>query len=571
MRCSRGQVVRLLVFVALGWQFPCGEPSRAQGEDLPFAARFEKGVVAADHPLASEAGAEMLRQGGNVVDAAVATSFALSVTRPASCGIGGGGFMLIWNAKTRKAIALDYRERAPLAATANMFADNPESSRLGGKAVAVPGTVAGLCFALKEYGTLDLATVLAPAIAFATDGFPLDEHDVEIQAVQEKISRSQPNGRRGIADLSGYRRSGARSPQLQALLALAAKGPDEFYKGEIARRIVVSVYETGGILTKEDLAETQPVVREPLRGSFGPWDVLTMPPPSSGGIAILETLGILAAYDAQHPDQRLASLKRNSPAAVHRVTEALKHAFADRAEFLGDPDFVDVPVAKILDPDRLARLAKKIDSSNTHPSEAYGRFESPRDAGTSHFSVMDRDGNAVACTETINLSYGSHVKVPIYGIVLNNEMDDFTSIPGKPNAFGLIQSAQNAIAPRKKPLSSMSPTFVFVRGEPNPVAAIGASGGPRIITTTLQILLNTTVFDRLPEDAVEAPRFHHQWMPDELLLEPELFRRTSAELMLFGHATKRQDALAVGQLTCRRKDGLWGVSDFRKGGRPAGW
>lgn len=571
MRRSGQCVVRLAVVVATAWLGALGQPLLAQWDDLPSTARFEKGVVAADHPLASEAGAEMLRRGGNVVDAAVATSFALSVTRPASCGIGGGGFMLIWDAKAKKAVALDYRERAPAAATAEMFVADPDSSRLGAKAVAIPGTVAGLCFALKQYGTLDLATVLEPAIRLATDGFPLDRHDKEIQAGLEKQWRSDKEHAELHVDLMDYRRERRKSPQLRALKKLAAEGPDAFYKGDIANWITYSVQRSGGILTAEDLASMRPVIREPLRGSFGRWDVVTMPPPSSGGLAILETLGILAAYDAQHPDVPLKSLSRNSAAAIHRITEALKHAFADRAEYLGDPDFVDVPVEKILAPDRLARLARKIDLSNTHPPDEYGRFAPSRDAGTSHFSVMDREGNAVACTETINLSYGSHFRVPLYHIVLNNEMDDFAAIPGKPNAFGLIQSAQNAVAPGKKPLSSMSPTFVFVRGEPNPVAAIGASGGPRIITTTLQILLNTTVFDQPPDAAVQSPRYHHQWMPDELLLEPTLFRKTSAELSLFGHTTKSQNSLAVGQMACRRKDGLWGVSDFRKGGRPAGW
>lgn len=571
MRRSGECVVRLTVVVVLAWLGIPGQPLFAQWDDRPSTARFERGVVAADHPLASEAGAKMLRRGGNVVDAAVATSFALSVTRPASCGIGGGGFMLIWDAKAKKAIALDYRERAPGAAKPGMFNNNPESSRVGGLAVAVPGTVAGLCFALKQYGTLDLATVLEPAIELAQGGFPIDEHDLEIHAGLERFLKANPHRYDRDYDLLEYRRAGKKSPQWRALVELASGGRDAFYKGDIARRIVSSTSRVGGILTMEDLAVTQPVVREPLQGSFGQWDIVTMPPPSSGGIAILETLGILAAYDAQHPDTPLRSLSTNSSAAVHRVTEALKHAFADRAEYLGDPDFVDVPVEKILNPDRLARLARKIDLSNTHPPEEYGRFAPPRDAGTSHFSVMDREGNAVACTETINLSYGSHIRVSMYGLILNNEMDDFAAIPGKPNAFGLIQSAQNAVAPGKKPLSSMSPTFVFVRGEPNPVAAIGASGGPRIITTTLQILLNTTVFDQQPDAAVQSPRYHHQWMPDELLLEPTLFRKTSAELSLFGHTTKSQDTLAVGQMACRRKDGLWGVSDFRKGGRPAGW
>lgn len=569
MHCTSAASRLVVIVVLCLLRLPLSDRP-AHGQETPFAARFEKGVVAADHPAASEAGADMLRRGGNVVDAAVATSFALSVVRPASCGIGGGGFMLIWDARKRQAVALDYRERAPMAATADMFAKDPQGSRLGGKAVAVPGTVAGLCYALKEYGTLELHVVLGPAIALAKSQPPLDDHDRDIQRGLEKRPSAQGTPRQ-VSDMSSYRLAGDESPQLNALRLLAKEGPDAFYQGEIARAIVATVERTGGVMSLEDLAEMKPVVRQPLRGTFGDLQILTMPPPSSGGIAILETLGILAAYDAQHPDKPLKSLDRRSPVAIHRIAEALKHAFADRAEYLGDPDFVDVPTDKLLDPARLARLARKIDAANTLPPESYGRFEPPKDAGTSHFSVMDAEGNAVACTETINLSYGSHVVVPNYGIVLNNEMDDFTSVPGKPNAFGLLQSAQNAISPRKKPLSSMSPTFVFKAGDPNPVAAVGASGGPRIITSTLQIMLNSTFYDLSPGQAVQSPRFHHQWMPNELLLEPSLDQKVSKELTLFGHRTQAQGALAVGQLVRRQKDGLWGASDPRKGGRPAGW
>lgn len=550
----------------------------AQAESPSPGAQFERGVVAADHPAASEAGAEMLRRGGNVVDAAVATSFALSVVRPASSGIGGGGFMVIWNARTQKAVALDYRERAPQQATAEMFVGKPGASEHGGLAVGVPGTVAGLCHALREYGTLDLPTALAPAIRLCREGVPVDEHDAETAKEMERRFAQQPEWKDKFANLwTGYiepiRKPGGRfhSPQLRTLERIAAEGRDGFYRGAVAKAIVAEVRRTGGILSLDDLEAMQPVTREPIRAAFGQWTILTMPPPSSGGIAIAETLGILSAYQRRHPEWSLVGAGHNSPQTIHVVTEALKHAFADRAEFLGDADFVDVPVSRLLEPARLDRLASRIDPASTKAPETYGRFEPPRDGGTSHFSVMDREGNAVACTETINLTYGSFVVVPEYGVVLNNEMDDFTAVPGKPNAFGLIQSAGNAVAPGKKPLSSMSPTLVFRKEEPNPVAALGASGGPRIITTTLQVLLNVTAFELSPTEAVVAPRFHHQWIPDELLLEPGLFEGRSGSLEGLRHKAIRRGRLAVGQLVVRRKEGLWGVSDPRKHGAPAGW
>jgi gamma-glutamyltranspeptidase/glutathione hydrolase len=550
-------------------------------EDAPkSAAVYQKGVVAADHPLASEAGAKMLRQGGNAVDAAVATSFALSVVRPASCGIGGGGFMLIWDAKTQKAIALDYRERAPAAATATMFAADSNSSQIGGKAVAVPGTVAGLCFAAENYGRLDRPRVLEPAIELCRNGRQIDLHDIEVQReMLQRFSRREDLTRRFRPLVVAHLNDGgdwklddnAESHSDVPLLSIAKLGRDGFYEGQVAEAIVKTVRDDGGILTMKDLQAMQPIVREPLRGSYGDWDIITMPPPSSGGVALLETLGILESWDRQHPDQTLAKLEQNSPTTIHVIVEALKHAFADRAEFLGDADFVDVPVERLLARERLDQLAKKIDVTKTLMPADYGRFAPPRDAGTSHFSVMDAEGNAVACTETINMTYGSLVVTNPYGIVLNNEMDDFTSDPGQPNAYGLIQSANNAIAPGKKPLSSMTPTLVFQRGDSRPLLAVGGSGGPRIITTTLQILLNATRFELPPEAAVTTSRLHHQWMPDELLLEPSLDERRRLPLQRLGHQTVQRSALAVGQLTIRTPEGLWGVSDPRKYGRPAGW
>ncbi|MBL8850928.1 MAG: gamma-glutamyltransferase [Planctomycetaceae bacterium] len=535
-------------------------------------------VVAADHELASAAGVEILQQGGNVVDAAVATSFALAVVRPESCGLGGGGFMLIWNAGTQESIALDYRERAPAAATPDMFTsdgDDPAASRRGGLAVGVPGTVAGLCFALEHYGTLGRDQVLAPAIRLARDGFPIDatlrdgRSDVlqELADVRDASPRFAPLSELYFDRIEGHEQF--RSPLGDVLERIAAEGPAGFYEGPVGAAIVATVREQGGVLTADDLQHVEPVVRRPLEGEFVGLTILSMPPPSSGGIALLETLGILAAYERVHPDRSLTALGHNTPEYIHLVAEALKHAFADRARFLGDADFVDVPVDGLLNPDAIARIAGQIDPHAVLSPDAYGRHSLPDDAGTSHFSIIDAAGNAVACTETINTTYGSLVVVPPYGIVLNNQMDDFTSAPGRPNAFGLVQSEANAITAGKKPLSSMTPTIAVRDGKAQYVA--GASGGPRIISATLQVLLNMSRFGMTPQQAVSAARFHHQWSPDELRLEPGIAEAAATALNLKGHAVTRIAELAAAQAAARTATGVVGGSDPRKGGVPRGW
>jgi gamma-glutamyltranspeptidase/glutathione hydrolase len=360
-----------------------------------------------------------------------------------------------------------------------------------------------------------------------------------------------------------------QSPLVAVLERIAADGPAGFYDGAVGAAIVGTVRGQGGVITAEDLQRMQPVVREPLSGTFDGMSIVTMPPPSSGGIALLESLGIISAYETAHPEHMLTSLGHNSTEYVYLVAEALQHAFADRARYLGDSDFVEVPVNRILDPTSLTALAAKIDPAATLASEAYGRISLTDDAGTSHFSIIDADGNAVACTETINTTYGSLVVVPQYGIVLNNEMDDFTTAPGKPNAFGLIQSEANAIAPGKKPLSSMTPTIAIRDGKA--VFAVGASGGPRIISATLQVLLNLSRFEMSPQKAVAAPRFHHQWTPRELKVEPAFDAGTATELEHKGHRIVRADKLAAAQAAARTDEGLAGGSDPRKGGQSRGW
>ena len=543
---------------------------------------YQKYVVAADHPAASRAGLDVLERGGNVVDAAVATSFALSVVRPDSCGIGGGGFMVIWNAETQTSVAIDYRERAPMKATRDMFVTEDKngrklSSRVGGAAAGIPGTVAGLYHAHKKYGHLPWADVVAPAIRLAEQGVLADAHDIEIQQTVLLMLVLQRNARERFAPLyRDYLDSGRllttedriRSPQAEVLKLIAEQGRDAFYTGPVADALLAAVNEHNGIWVREDLEKMDAVERRPLHEDFAGNTILTMPPPSSGGIALLETLNILAAFERDHPQQQLPSGTPHEAAAVHLVAEALKHAFADRAEFLGDTDFVSVPVARLTSPKYAEQLAAKIDMSRTHSPEAYGRFQGSNDAGTSHFCVLDAEGNAVSCTETINTPFGCLVVEPKFGVVLNNEMDDFAAVPGKPNAFGLIQSEANAVAPRKRPLSSMTPTIVVRDGKA--IYALGGSGGPRIISATLQVLLNLTRHGMDVQDAVAAPRFHHQWLPDALFVEQPLNETLSKELQTLGHEVRLQRNIAAVQAATRDENGLRAASDPRKGGQPAG-
>ena len=565
----------------------CPPTGTSVAAEVDAARTFEHGVVAADHPLASEAGAEMLRQGGNVVDAAVATAFALTVVRPQSCGIGGGGFMVIWNAEEQEAVALDYRERAPAAATRDMY--QPEAgqpidtglSRRGGLAAAVPGDVAGLCYALEQYGTFDLPTVLRPAIRLAREGFLVDRTFAGAQqSTMEDLRRRTGDVERFGSLVKHYLNGGEPqevgerfySPLAPVLERIAEQGPDGFYRGPVAEAIVEEIKRQRGIMTREDLAsatKTQPVVRKPLRGRHAGYDVVTMPPASSGGVAILETLNILHAFRQRRPDVVLSRLGHDAPQSVHLVTEAMKHAFADRAEFLGDADFADVPIDRLLSKRHAERLAARIDAEQTLPKEAYGRFAAVVDGGTSHLSVIDADGNAVACTETVNTFFGSYVVEPTYGIVLNDEMDDFAALPGEPNAYGLIQSEANAVAPGKKPLSSMSPTILVKEGKATIVA--GASGGPRIISGTLLTLLNLTTFGLTPKEAVTSARYHHQWLPGTLFVEDDLLPKLKSPLEALGHEVTRRSSLCVVQAAVRTEEGLVGVSDPRKGGQPAGW
>jgi gamma-glutamyltranspeptidase / glutathione hydrolase len=569
----------LLVCVSL---CDCGSGVFAE-DATPRPRVYQHGVVAADHTAASQAGARIFREGGNVVDASVATSFALSVARPASCGIGGGGFMLIWDAKAQKSVALDYRERAPADTAASDYGaaadaghEEPVSVR-GGLAVGVPGTVSGLCYAAEKYGTLPIGQLLQPAIELCRDGVEIDQHDIDVQAsTLETIRTHDCYASRFAALVKLYLNDGVKweigdrfhSPQLAVLERIAAHGVAGFYEGDVARAIIHAVAAESGTMRLADLQTYTASERSVLQTTFHGRQLITMPPPSSGGIALLQTLQSLEAWENGRQSS-LKSLGHNSPEYIHVVTESLKHAFADRAEFLGDSDFVEVPVAKLLSRQYARDIAAHIDIGKTHSLLEYGRFFAEDDSGTSHFSVVDEMGNAVACTETINLAFGSFVVVPEFGILLNNQMDDFAADPGEANAFGLIQGEANAVAPGKRPLSSMTPTIIIENTEAT--WACGASGGPRIITATLQNVLNHTVFEMPVDQAVTTPRFHHQWSPNKLLLEPELYRTSSTQMQALGHITQRVSSIAATQAAALQSKQLTGGSDPRKHGQPAGY
>lgn len=575
--------------------------ARAQPPASPAPdTRFAHGVVAADHPAASEAGAQMLRKGGNAVDAAVATSFALAVVRPESCGIGGGGFMVIaLTANHTKAqlaaapspkvpgaitqsFALNYRETCPAAIGPDFFEKLPEDAPVrGGKSIATPGTVAGLLTALEKWGTLDRAAVLAPAIALAREGFTADEHYVSsAKLVLKKFAehpdhaaRFKPFWERSL--LSGNVKVGdiIKNPELAAALELIAKaGAKAFYEGPIAGAVAASLQRDGGVLSAADLAKYKPGESKPLQFTFDKRQFLAMPPPSSGGVAMAETLGILELREWP----KLA--KGDNPVfPLHTLVEAFKHAFADRAEWLGDPAFTQVPVQKLMSREYLAQRAAMIQATRTQGPSTYGTTEKPRDdGGTSHLCAVDRWGNAVACTETVNLEFGSWIVVEGFGFLLNDEIDDFTTRRGEANAFGLRQSERNLPAPGKRPLSSMSPTIVL-NEKKQVVAVAGASGGPRIITSTTQALLNGLVLGQSAPQAVAAARVHHQWLPNELEMEPNFPGRhigvdMPSWMRKLHHQVKTADRRSAVQLILRTPDGAaWDAAcDPGKGGRPAG-
>ncbi len=535
---------------------------------LPVAAKGA--MVVTSEPFASEAGVQILKQGGNAVDAAVAVGFALAVTHPFAGNIGGGGFMVIHLANGRNTV-IDYREEAPEKATRDMYLDGqgaiiPKASTVGSLSVGVPGTVAGLAMAESEYGKLGLRTVLEPAIKLALDGFPVSH------ALSESLRHYSPllsrfdQSRRIYLRNGNYYRAGEifKQPELAATLELIAQqGPGAFYDGIIARKIVATMKQYDGLITLADLRNYRAIERKPLTGHFRGNEIVTVPPPSSGGVALIEMLNILEPLNLGPPD---------AYHSIHLMTEAMRRAYADRSRYLGDTDFVSVPVAGLLSKAYAANLRaailasppdSPIDAGNPMP------FEGP---DTTHFSIVDAAGDAVSNTYTLNGGYGSGITVKGAGFLLNNEMDDFTSKPGSPNMYGLIQSEANAIAPHKRPLSCMTPTIVLRHGTVRMV--VGSPGGSTIMNTVLEVMLNVLVYKMDVLHAVTAPRFHDQWKPNALFLERGRFSAdTIARLRQAGYTLRFLKSMGECEaITVNPKTGWrFGAADPRGSGEAVGY
>ncbi len=547
-----------------------------------WLVRAEMGMVASDSAEASKAGAEILKAGGNAVDAAVATSFALGVTRPHSTGLGGGGFALIHLSRTRQTLAVDFREMAPLEATWDMYIEAKKRdpnvtapSREGGLAVGVPGLLAGASHVLREFGTMPLSQVVGPALDLAEVGFKADREYARACNQTIHTFKKDPNYPTRFPELYRSVLQNGRTiepgqtilrPQLAAALRMISyKGDLAIYDGQIGDEIVRAVRRSGGVLNLRDLLAYRVRERTPIRFRYRDFEILSMPPPSSGGIVIAEVLTILN-------NKPMPDLFVGQPGlATHYFVEACKHAFADRSRWLGDPAYADVPTDTLTSEAYAAKLAKGIDEKKTKPPKAYGSMRIVKDDdGTSHVSVVDADDNVVAWTETINTTFGSYVMTDRFGIILNNEMDDFSAEPGKPDAFGLQTSHRNAVAPAKRPLSSMSPTIVMDRNG-LPIITLGGSGGPRIITSVLNVLVNMLDRDMTLGEAMEEVRLHHQWMPNEIRFSDPPSRELAAELRKRGHKIgKRRTTGIIQAIEWRPDNSLLGASDPRKGGMPAG-
>lgn len=561
----------------------------------PDVARGTKGMVVAAEPFAADAGIEILRQGGNAVDAAVAVAFALAVTHPSAGNLGGGGFMLIRRADGR-AVFVDYRETAPAAARPDMYLDAkgeliPGRSTEGWQAAGVPGTVAGLEAALRAHGTMSLPQVLQPAIRLADKGFPVSERLARsLEQNAGRLGRDPESRRIFLRNGRPYQPGDVLKQKdlARTLKRLAARGGRDFYEGLLAQRLVKESKKGGGLFTLDDLKNYRAGLRQPLRGSFCGAEILTAPPPSSGGVALLETLNMLEPLlqPQEEPDD---------PAVIHLIAEALRRAFADRARYLADSDFVAVPVQALIDKAYAAEFRSSIDRQRASASATLERPDPARfqpaapaaavsrreGANTTHFSIVDAAGNAVANSYTLNESYGSAITIAGLGVLLNNTMDDFTTQPGAPNAlFHLVQSDGNKVEPGKRPLSSMTPTII-VR-DAQPWLVLGSPGGPRIISAVVEVVLNRLAFGDNLALAIARPRFHHQWLPDALYVEDGAF--TEAQLSALrarGHQVRNLSEISsekpgrAGRVNAIERDPetgeLVGVADARGGGAARGY
>jgi gamma-glutamyltranspeptidase/glutathione hydrolase len=526
-----------------------------------------EGLVVAQDARAADIGLEVLKRGGNAVDAAVATGFAMAVTYPRAGNIGGGGYMVIHLAARNLDTAIDYRETAPAAIARDSFLDDkgeadPRKSRDSALAIGVPGTVAGLALALAQYGSgkFSLADLLAPAIRHARDGYPVgDDLADSLPAATRRLGRWPSTAKIFLREDGRPLGSGAtlrQSDLAETLAAVARDGPAAFYEGATADRIAAAVRAAGGVMTSADLRNYRPVERAPLRGSYRGYDVVAMPPSSSGGVILIEMLNILEGY---------ADFAADDALRAHRTVEAMKLAYADRAAFLGDPGSVEAPLQRLLSKSYAAELRTRIGERALPSRDIRPGGVAPREGpNTTHFSIVDRLGNAVANTYTLNFSYGVGLVAEGTGVLLNNELDDFAAKPGAPNAYGLTGGDANAPGPGKRPLSSMSPTILLKDGRPFLVT--GSPGGSRIITAVLQVILNVIDRGMSIADAVSEPRMHHQWLPDEVLVEPGFSRALIAALAARGHTVAETLPRTSANSILVTPDGLIGAADNRTRG-----
>ena len=542
---------------------------------LFYPVEGKNGMVVTGQELATQAGLEVLKKGGNAVDAAVTIGFTMAATLPEAGNIGGGGFMLIHSAKTGEVVALDYREKAPAKAFRDMYLDKDgnavaKRSRFTHLAAGVPGTVAGLAMALERYGTISLEEALAPAIKYAEEGFVLNEKSArKFQGKEKRLKRFPSTEKIFFKSDGSFYEAGdlfVQKDLAKSLKAIAKEGPKAFYEGEIADLIVKEMEANNGFITKEDLANYAPVVRKPIHGTYRGCDIFSMCPPSSGGIHIVQIMNTLEGFD-------IGYLGHNTAETIHLMAEAMKPAYADRSEYLGDTDFVKVPLKGLTSKAYASELRSKInrfkasDSRKIKPGNAPG-YESDE---TTHFSIVDKEGNAVSNTYTINFTFGSGIVVEGAGFLLNNEMDDFSAKPGVPNAYGLIGGDANAVEPNKRMLSSMSPTIVLKDGKVFLVT--GSPGGSRIITTTLQVIMNVIDHGMNIQEAVNAVRVHHQWLPDEIRIEKGLGLDTIKILTNMGHTVSLKNPMGdASSIHVDSQTGMrYGAADPRREGLALGY
>jgi gamma-glutamyltranspeptidase/glutathione hydrolase len=553
--------------------------SQAVSATIIVPLRTKKGMVVSANSLASEAGLSMLKKGGNAVDAAVGTTLAISVVEPFSAGIGGGGFLLFYSQKTGEIKALDFRERAPIKATRNMYLDANGKVRSGAStdgylAVATPGTVAGMYAVHRRYGKLPWQEVVKPAISLAKNGFIISDRvswrSFSAYEFRKKTILNNPSAKDIFTRDGEYYQPGEKLIQrdLANTLEAISQNPQSFYTGKIAQTIADDMAKNGGLITLEDLKTYKPIWRNPLCGNFRKAKICSMPPPSSGGIHLLQILNIIGDIDLQ-------SLGWHHPNAIHLMVEAMKIAYSDRAKYLGDPDFVKVPTQQLISPTYAKKRRQEINMKMTTPSteikpeiKTLKKHESTE---TSHLNVVDADRNAVSLTFTINTGFGAAIVTPGTGILLNNEMDDFAASPGVANSFGLVGNEANSIAPQKTPLSSMTPTIITENNRFK--MAVGAPGGSTIITQVLQVILNVLEYKMDVGAAVSTSRIHHQWLPDELRVEPwSLDALTLADLRRRGHKIKEIAPWGNGNaIAVTKDDTLEAAADPRGEGLPRGY